>query len=148
MPIEAITSTNAPIGPGPYSPAMRVGDLLFISAQSPIDPQTHELQGLEIEEQARRALDNVGALLKAGGSSFSKVVKINAYLSDPADYDRYNEVYASYVDFEPQPARTTVSVSHIWYARQKIKLSVSLTSVAIEPCNTNAPPVPCATFEC
>ena len=122
MSIEAITSTGAPVGPGPYSPAIRVGDLLFISAQSPIDPQTHELQGNEIEEQTRRALDNVGALLQAGGSSFEKTVKINAYLADPADYDRFNEVYAAYVDFDPQPARTTVSVSHIWDARQRIKI--------------------------
>ena len=122
MPLEAITSTKAPIGPGPYSPAIRVGDLLFISAQSPIDAQTHELQGLEIEEQTRSALDNVDALLEAGGASFSTVVKINAYLADPADYDRFNEVYASYVDFEPQPARTTVSVSHIWDARQRVKI--------------------------
>ena len=103
MPIEAITSPAAPVGPGPYSPAIRVGELVFVSAQSPIDPSTHQIQGTTIEEQTRRVLDNIKALLEAADTSLDKVVKVNAYLADPADYDRFNEVYASHLTSSRSP---------------------------------------------
>ncbi len=122
MPIDAITSSDAPTGPGPYSPAIRAGDLVFVSAQSPIHPETQEIQGVDIETQTRRSLDNVKALLEAAGASLSRIVKVNAYIADPDDYDGFNEVYESYFDFEPKPARTTVSVAHIWDSRQRIKI--------------------------
>ena len=122
MSIEAVISSGAPVGPGPYSPAIRAGNLIFVSAQSPIDPKTHEIQGTAIEVQTRRALDNVKALLEDAGAGFHRIVKVNAYLSDPADYDRFNQVYESYFDYQPQPARTTVSVQHIWDASQRIKI--------------------------
>lgn len=122
MSISEVTSPHAPSGPGPYSPAIRAGNLVFVSAQSPIHPETHEIQGSDIETQTRRALDNVAALLEAAGASFSQIVKVNAYLAEPSDYDRFNEIYESYFDFEPKPARTTVSVAHIWDPRQRIKV--------------------------
>ena len=122
MSISAVTSSDAPSGPGPYSPAIRAGDLVFVSAQSPIDPDSHEIQGSDIETQTRRALDNVAALLEAAGAKFSQIVKVNAYLADPEDYERFNAIYESYFDMDPKPARTTVSVVHIWDSRQRIKV--------------------------
>lgn len=92
---------------GAYSPGMRVGDFVFVSGQGPKNPQTGQIAGDTIEEQTAQVLDNVRAVLEAGGATMADVVKVTAHLSDLALFDRYNAVYATYFP-DPKPTRTTV----------------------------------------
>ena len=99
---QAIETAGAPRAIGPYSQAIHAGELLFLSGQIPLDPATGELVSGGIEEQTRRVLDNLGAVLTAAGCSFGNVVKTTIYLIDLADF-AVNAVYASY--FRRPPAR-------------------------------------------
>lgn len=94
---------------GPYSPGLRVGNLLFLSGQVPLDPASGELVAGDIRAQTRRVLDNVRDLLAAAGADFSKVAKTTVFLTDLNDFAALNEVYATYFA-EPYPARSTVQV--------------------------------------
>jgi 2-iminobutanoate/2-iminopropanoate deaminase len=109
---QAISSPDGPSPGGPYSPALRAGDLLFISGQIPIDPSTGQLVQGDAAVQARRVMDNLGALLKAAGLSFDHVVRTTVFLADLNDFAIMNEVYASYFK-EPRPARATVQVARL-----------------------------------
>jgi 2-iminobutanoate/2-iminopropanoate deaminase len=100
------TSTGAqPIGA--YSQGLRAGDFVFVSGQGPLDPQTGKIVGDTIEDQTARVLENIEAILAAGGASMADVVKVTAHLSDLALFERYNKVYARYFP-DPKPTRTTV----------------------------------------
>jgi 2-iminobutanoate/2-iminopropanoate deaminase len=103
-----ITSRDAPSGTGPYSPALVVGNFVFVSGQGPLDPRTHEIRGAGIEEQTRLTFANVEALLKAAGSSLLDVVKVNVYLSDMDNYRLFNSIYGGLFE-KPYPVRTTVA---------------------------------------
>jgi 2-iminobutanoate/2-iminopropanoate deaminase len=106
---SAITSpASRPIGP--YSPAMAVGDLVFLSGQTPLDAATGKLIDGDIARQARQCLENLKALLEAAGLGFGHVVKTTIFLTDMADFAAVNEVYRAYVR-EPYPARSTVAVA-------------------------------------
>jgi 2-iminobutanoate/2-iminopropanoate deaminase len=105
----AIQTSAAPRAIGPYSQAIRSGELLFLSGQIPLDPATGELVGGGIEAQTARVLDNLGAILAAAGGSFADVVKTTIYLVDLAEFAAMNAIYASYFA-EPAPARATVQV--------------------------------------
>ena len=107
---ETISSTDAPAAVGPYSQALRAGDLVFCSGQIPLDPATGNLVSGTFREQAARVLDNLGAVLHAAGASFADVVRTTVYLTDLADFPVLNEVYAERFG-EPFPARATVGVS-------------------------------------
>jgi 2-iminobutanoate/2-iminopropanoate deaminase len=109
---EAITSTEAPKAIGPYSPAVRAGQLLFISGQVPLDPATGAMVDGDVAAQTRRVLDNVGALLTAAGRSFAHVVRTTVFLADMNDFAAVNEVYGTYFS-EPYPARATVQVARL-----------------------------------
>jgi 2-iminobutanoate/2-iminopropanoate deaminase len=109
---QAISAPDAPNPAGAYSPALRAGDLLFISGQVPIDPATGQLVQGDAAIQARRVMDNLGALLKAAGLSFDHVVRTTVFLADMNDFAVMNEVYASYFT-EPRPARATVQVARL-----------------------------------
>ena len=108
----AITSADAPNPAGAYSPAVRAGQLLFISGQIPIDPATGQLVTGDVAVHARRAMDNLGALLKAAGLSFTDVVRTTVFLADMNDFAAVNEVYASYFG-DPKPARVTVQAARL-----------------------------------
>ena len=108
---EVISTEKAPAAIGPYSQAMKVGNLLFTSGQIPIDPATGEFAGTTIEEQAHQSCKNVGEILKAAGSSFDKVVKTVCFVADIADFAAFNEVYAQY--FTSKPARSCVAVKDL-----------------------------------
>ena len=97
---------------GPYSPALRVGQFLFLSGQIPLDPATGELVAGDIRVQTRRVLDNMGELLKAGGADFADVVRTTIFLADMNDFAAVNEIYAGYFR-EPYPARATVQVARL-----------------------------------
>jgi 2-iminobutanoate/2-iminopropanoate deaminase len=97
---------------GPYSPALRVGNLLFLSGQIPLDPGTGQLVGGDIRAQTTRVLQNMGELLKAGGADFADVVRTTIFLADMNDFAAVNEIYASFFS-EPYPARATVQVARL-----------------------------------
>lgn len=107
-----VSSPEAPKAIGPYSPAVRAGQLLFVSGQVAIDPATGNMVEGDVVAQARRVLDNVGALLQAGNRSFADVVRTTIYLADMNDFGKVNEVYGTYFT-EPYPARATVQVARL-----------------------------------
>ena len=109
---HAISSPDAPKAIGPYSQAVRAGQLLFVSGQVPLDPATGQLVDGDIAAQTRRVFDNLGAVLKAGGRSFADVVRTTVFLADMNDFAAVNEVYGTYFS-EPYPARATVQVARL-----------------------------------
>ena len=100
---------EAPQAMGPYCHAMRVGNLVFCSGQTPLDPETNELVGADIKEQTERALKNLAIVLEGMGLSLQNVVKTTVFLKDMADFRGMNEVYGQMFGAH-RPARTTVSV--------------------------------------
>ncbi|MBS2012094.1 MAG: RidA family protein [Deltaproteobacteria bacterium] len=108
--MEAISTKDAPAAIGPYSQAIKAGDMLFLSGQVPIDPATGELVGGDIATQTERVLDNLAAVLAAGGATFANVVKTTIFLVDLADFQAVNATYAKRFSGAP-PARATVQVS-------------------------------------
>ena len=110
--LSAVSTASAPKALGPYSQAIRAGQFLFVSGQVPIDPATGELVQGTIGDQARRALQNIGEILKAGGTSFQHVVRTTVYLSDLADFPAMNEVYGTFFT-SPQPARSTIQAAKL-----------------------------------
>ena len=109
---QAIFSPDAPRAIGPYSQAVRAGDLLFLSGQVPIDPSSGNIIDGDIAAQTRRVFDNLGAVLAAGGRSFTDVLRTTVFLADMNDFSAMNAVYAQYFS-EPYPARATVQVARL-----------------------------------
>jgi 2-iminobutanoate/2-iminopropanoate deaminase len=107
MPKHQLSTTSGAAPIGAYSQGLRAGDFVFVSGQGPLDPQTGKIVGATIEEQTTRVLDNIQAILAAGGATMADVVKVTAHLSDLALFERYNRVYARYFP-DPKPTRTTV----------------------------------------
>jgi 2-iminobutanoate/2-iminopropanoate deaminase len=107
MPKQQITTQTGASPIGAYSQGIRAGDFIFVSGQGPLDPQTGRVVGQTVEEQTARVLENIKAILEAGGASMADVVKVSAHLSDLALFERYNKVYARYFP-DPKPARITV----------------------------------------
>ena len=108
----AVSSPDAPKALGPYSQAVRAGQLLFLSGQVPLDPASGSIVEGDIAIQARRVLDNLGAILKAGGLSYAHVVRTTVFLADMNDFGVLNQVYGTYFS-EPYPARATVQVARL-----------------------------------
>lgn len=109
---QAVHSTSAAPAIGPYSPAIRAGQLLFLSGQIPLDPATGQLVEGDVAVQTRRVLDNMGEPLRAAGAGFGHVVKTTIFLADMGDFATVNQVYAGYFA-EPFPARATVQVARL-----------------------------------
>jgi 2-iminobutanoate/2-iminopropanoate deaminase len=109
---QAVSSADAPKAIGPYSQAVRAGQLLFVSGQVPLDPATGQIVSGDIAAQTRRVFDNLGAVLKAGGRSFADVVRTTVFLADMNDFAAVNDVYGTYFS-EPYPARATVQVARL-----------------------------------
>ena len=108
---KPIQTGDAPKAIGPYSQAIQAGGFVFCSGQIPLDPKTGEMVGVgDVRAQAKRVMDNLGAVLAAGGASFQTVVKTTIFLADLADFGAVNEVYGSYFKDAP-PARATVQVA-------------------------------------
>lgn len=107
--MERIQTEKAPAAIGPYSQAIKTGNLIFCSGQIPINPATGNIVEGGIEEQAHQALKNVCNLLEAAGSSINKVVKTTVFLADMNDFVTVNGIYAQYFS-EPFPARSAVAV--------------------------------------
>ena len=103
---EIIKTDRAPAAVGPYSQGCRAGDFIFVAGQGPLDPQTGKVRGDTVEEQTRQTLENIKAILEAGGASMGDVVKVTVILTDLANFRPMNEVYKTFFS-EPFPARVT-----------------------------------------
>lgn len=106
--MKIVSTEKAPAAIGPYSQAMIVNGIVFTSGQIPLNPQTGEIIGTTIEEQAEQVMKNLGAVLEAAGSSYEKAVKTTCFLSDMGDFAAFNEIYGKY--FTGKPARSCVAV--------------------------------------
>ena len=107
---EQVSAPNTAKPIGPYSPALRVGHLLFLSGQVGFDPASGQLVADDITTQTDQVMQNIGALLRAGGADFSKVVRMTVFLADMNEFAAMNAVYARYVT-DPPPTRSTVQVA-------------------------------------
>ncbi len=108
--MQTIHTPHAPTPIGPYSQAIRHGDLLYISGQIALDPQTGSLVGENVKEETHQVMRNLAALLEAGGTSFDKVLKASIFLSSMDHFAAMNAVYGSYFGEGSMPARETVAV--------------------------------------
>ena len=110
MPRIAIHTDQAPAAIGPYSQAVRAGNIVYLSGQIPLDPTTGELVAGDIQAQTRRAFDNLRAVCEAAGGSLEQVARLGLYVTDLSDFAAVNAVMAEYFD-APYPARSTIQVS-------------------------------------
>ena len=108
----AISTKDAPQAIGPYSQGIRAGNLLFVSGQGHLDPATGALIEGDVATQTRRVMENIGAILTAGGASFDHVVRTTVYLADMNDFAAMNAVYAEFFS-SPAPARTTIQAARL-----------------------------------
>lgn len=122
-----IATDDAPAAIGPYSQAVKVGNTLYCSGQIPIDPATGELVTGSIEDQTRRVLENLGAVLHAADMDFADVVKVTVYLADLEDYGAMNSVYSEFFS-ESKPARAAVEV-----ARIPKDVGIEIECIAVKP---------------
>ncbi len=109
---EFIKAQNAPKPLGPYSQGIRVGDLLFVSGQGPIDAITGKIAGADIETQTRQVLQNIKAIVEASGFSLSNLVKVSVFLKNSTDFSKMNEIYKTFFPENP-PTRTTVQAGFV-----------------------------------
>jgi 2-iminobutanoate/2-iminopropanoate deaminase len=123
----AVTSDDAPKAQGVYTPAIRAGQLLFVSGQIPVDPRSGQIVDGDISAQADQSMRNVGALLKAAGVGWEHVVRTTVFLADMNDFAAMNAVYARYV-VDPAPARATVQV-----ARLPRDVRIEIDAIAVIP---------------
>ena len=126
--VQPVTSASLPTPLGPYSPATRVGNLVFVSGQAGRDPVTKALAGPDVEAQTEQTLKNIAAILEAAGSGLSHVLRCGVFLVDIAEFPRMNEVYARMFAAH-RPARTTVQVS----ALPGEGLRVEIDAIAVIP---------------
>jgi 2-iminobutanoate/2-iminopropanoate deaminase len=106
---ELITAAGSPRAIGPYSPALKAGNMLFLSGSIPLDPISGQLVDGGIKEQTTRVLENIKGLLAAAGTDFNHVVRTTVFMVDLGEFGAMNEVYSSYFS-APYPARSTVQV--------------------------------------
>ncbi|ACZ08532.1 Enamine/imine deaminase [Sebaldella termitidis] len=106
-----ISTPNAPAAIGPYAQGIRLGDVVYTSGQLPIDPKTGELVSDDIKKATRQSLENVKAVLEAGGSSVGKIVKVLILLNDINDFAAMNEVYNEFFEGTEYPARSAFEVA-------------------------------------
>ena len=107
---NVISTAEAPEAIGPYSQAVSSQGMVFCSGQVALDPRSGELVGETVADQTTRCMENLGAVLRAAGTDFDRVVKVTAYLTDMGDFPEFNEVYGRFFSSEP-PARATVGVA-------------------------------------
>ncbi len=103
---------EAPKAIGPYSPAVKVGNLVFVSGQLPVDPATGEIAGDDIEVQTKRSLENLKAVLKPYALDFSHIVKVTIFLKDMNNFPQVNEIYSQYFT-NKYPSRSCIEVSRL-----------------------------------
>jgi 2-iminobutanoate/2-iminopropanoate deaminase len=110
--MDFITTPGAPKAIGPYSQAVKAGNVLYTSGQIPLDPVTNEMLTGPFDAQVRRVFDNLAAVLAAAGTDFAHVVKATVYLTNLANFQELNTIYAEYFG-DHKPARSTVGVAQL-----------------------------------
>jgi 2-iminobutanoate/2-iminopropanoate deaminase len=105
--IERLSPPGVPAPRGPYSPAVRAGDFIFVSGQVPVDPATNKVELGDIQHETRLVLTNIGRILEGCGATMADVVKCSVFLADGKDFSAMNEVYAEFFGGN-KPARTTI----------------------------------------
>lgn len=110
--VKAISTNKAPEAIGPYSQAIDLGQILFVSGQIPLNPSTMEIVSDDVSEQTTQVMKNVGAILEEAGLNYAHIAKANIYLASMEDFQTVNEVYASFLQ-EPYPARAAIEVSRL-----------------------------------
>jgi len=119
--IERITSTGGPAPRGPYSPAVKAGDYVFVSGQVPLDPATGQIADGGVGPQTRQTLLNIQRILEGCGATMAQVVRCGVFLVDVADFKAMNEVYTEFFD-QGKPARTTVQVAALPLAGARVEI--------------------------
>lgn len=122
---DIIATDKAPGAVGPYSQAVRTDQLIFTAGQIPLDPATGKLVEGSIEDQTRRVLENVKAVLEAAGTSMDRIVKMTVFMTDFSDFQRMNAVYAEFFTDAP-PARSAVQVAAL-----PLGVAVEIEAVAL-----------------
>jgi len=111
--LTPVATSKAPAAIGPYSQAIRAGELVFCSGQIALDPETAALVSGGIEEQTRQALENLAAVLAEAGSGLDRALRLTVYLLDMDEFPKVNAVYADFFSADTPPARATVEVSRL-----------------------------------
>ena len=118
--IERLSPPSIPAPRGPYSPAVRAGDFIFVSGQGPIDPRTNQFSFGDIQHETRIVLNNIKRILEGCGASMADVVKCSVFISDGRDFAAMNEIYAEFFG-TAKPARTTVEAK---FAEPRMKVEI------------------------
>ena len=126
--IERIFTPGAPAPRGPYSPAVRAGDFIFVSGQVPVDPVSGQVVSGDVKAETRRVLENIRLNLEGSGAGMADVVKCQVFLADIKDFAAMNEVYAEFFG-ESKPARTTLQAGALPLAGSKVEID----AVAYKP---------------
>lgn len=124
---QIVATSAAPAAIGPYSQAVKVGEMLFVSGQLPVDPKTNEIVGTQVKEQTEQSIVNIENVLKAAGFRLEDVVKTSVFLTDLSRFPEMNEVYARHFVAD-MPARVCVEVSRL--PREAL---VEIEAVAVRP---------------
>ena len=119
--IERLTPPGVPAPRGPYSPAVRAGDFIYVSGQIPVDPVTNKTVLGDIRQETRQVLDNIERILEGCGATRNDVVKCQVYLADVGEFAAMNEVYQEFFG-ESKPARTTIGVGALPLKGAKIEI--------------------------
>lgn len=122
---KVINTEKAPAALGPYSQAIKVGNMIFVSGQIPFVPETMELISEDVQEQTRQSLENVKAILEEAGASLNDVVKAGVFIKDMNDFGKINEIYAEYFT-ENKPARACVEVARL---PKDVKVEIEVIAV-------------------
>jgi 2-iminobutanoate/2-iminopropanoate deaminase len=125
--IERIVPPGVPAPRGPYSPAVRAGDFIYVAGQGPIDPDTNQFTYGDTRHETRVVLNNIRRILEGCGSSMKDVVKCSVFLKDGGDFGAMNEVYAEFFG-EAKPARTTVEAKFV-----DANMKIEVDCVAYKP---------------
>ena len=118
--IERISPPSLPTPRGPYSPAVRAGNFIFVSGQGPVDPATNQFSFGDIKHETRIVLNNIKRILEGSGATMADVVKCSVFLKDGGDFSAMNEVYAEFFGSD-KPARTTVEAK---FAEPRMKVEI------------------------
>ena len=112
MQLQTISTTSAPAALGPYSQAIRAGDMIYCSGQIPVNPATGAIEAMTVEDQTRQAIANLAHVLEAAGAGLDRVVKTTVFLSDMGDFAAVNAVYAELFG-ATKPARSCVQAARL-----------------------------------
>jgi len=130
--IDRIYPKGSVVPRGPYSPAVRAGDFIYVSGQGPVDPLTDQLVYGDIQNETERVLNNIRIILEGAGATMNDVVKCNVYLSDGREFAAMNEIYATFFG-ENKPARTTIECK---FANPLMK--VEIDCIAYKPLSSES----------